>query len=1195
MLSIRKVYFSGTRMRYVLVTALVIVGMLVPVLSFVWSSAEAAPAQMKWKTMAHGWNHTCALTYSDKAYCWGENASGALGNNSTVDSSVPVAVDTSGVLAGKTILQITTVNEYSTAGGSTCVLASDNKVYCWGNAESGRLGNGSSVNSLVPVAVDMTGVLAGKTVKSISGGYAFMCVIASDDRPYCWGENGAGQLGNNSTVDSSVPVAVSTAGALAGKTIKKLDSGDPFACVIASDDKMYCWGENSNGQLGNNTLADSLVPTALYMTGVLAGKTILDFDAGGWSGCAVASDKLAYCWGYGQDGTLGNGTTTDSSVPVAVSTTGVLSGKTIKSVRLGTDHACVTATDNRPYCWGTNNSGQLGNGTTTPSNVPVAVSTTGVLSDKLMQYTQAGWMSTCALGFDSYIYCWGENTSGKLGDGTSNNTLAVIQGGVLLVTAPLYIGSSSYRTYKNANSATPGSALAANDTTGTVPVTGGGFRLRTGIKGVPQMTQISSGGDHTCGISDNKAYCWGGNGSGQLGNNSTAMSNVPVAVNVSGVLSGKTIVKISAGEQVTCVLTSDGGVYCWGKNDHGQLGNNSTAGSLVPVAVTMTGVLAGKTVTSLEVTSTLWNTETTHACVIASGQLYCWGGNEHGQLGNNSTTDSLVPTAVSTSGVLAGKTIEKLALGGAHTCVISTEKLAYCWGKNNQGQLGNGTQVAIQSSPTALTMSGVLAGKKINSIAPFDDATICYSTLDGIGACSGINNAYNFGDNGSGGGFSYVPSPITMTGALAGKSILSITAGTFSACALASDGKSYCWGRNYDGNIGDGTSLNIIQVPTAANTSGVLAGRTLDSMSEGKHHVCSLDTEGLVYCWGLGDTGQLGNGASVSQSVPVEAQTFPYIPSMPISTGAHSLKLQYAQRSAATCSAQTTGYADVTASSTIAYNTNAGVTDRTAITTTANDPTPTATTAPQVYVSSNATPFTETTAIPGTHTGLWDFSLKDNNAPSNTTYCMRIVNNDGTTLKRQVAPVSSITTASGELSVGFYSDINAPVPAATFAFNPYTINTTQCGIIAAEFSNTGQHLQVYNSLSSTGWSLSLAATDGPTALWKRADNTKFYDFNDGPDCVVSGDDAYGGTLMTEPATMSIYPQAGMTTTGLTKGSTITHFAQGTVDAITVLSASSAADTGGYWNLEGITLYQQIPPGQALGNYSLGLTATVVAQ
>lgn len=113
----------------------------------------------------------------------------------------------------------------------------------------------------------------------------------------------------------------------------------------------------------------------------------------------------------------------------------------------------------------------------------------------------------------------------------------------------------------------------------------------------------------------------------------------------------------------------------------------------------------------------------------------------------------------------------------------------------------------------------------------------------------------------------------------------------FSACALASDGKSYCWGRNYDGNIGDGTSLNIIQVPTAANTSGVLAGRTLDSMSEGKHHVCSLDTEGLVYCWGLGDTGQLGNGASVSQSVPVEAQTFPYIPSMPISTGAHSAEV----------------------------------------------------------------------------------------------------------------------------------------------------------------------------------------------------------------------------------------------------------------------------------------------------------------
>ena len=188
-------------------------------------------------------------------------------------------------------------NQISAGGLHTCAIAPDNNVYCWGNGYFGILGNNSTADSSVPVAVSTTGVLAGKTIKQISAGGSYTCAIASDDKAYCWGNGSGGVLGNGSTTDSSVPVAVSTTGVLAGKTIKQISVGNFHTCAIASDDKAYCWGYNSFRQLGNNSTADSSVPVAVSTTGVLAGKTIKQISAGGSHTCAIASDNKAYCWG----------------------------------------------------------------------------------------------------------------------------------------------------------------------------------------------------------------------------------------------------------------------------------------------------------------------------------------------------------------------------------------------------------------------------------------------------------------------------------------------------------------------------------------------------------------------------------------------------------------------------------------------------------------------------------------------------------------------------------------------------------------------------------------------------------------------------------------------------------------------------------------------------------------------------------
>jgi prepilin-type N-terminal cleavage/methylation domain-containing protein len=362
---------------------------------------------------------TCVVGLDNLAYCWGYNYYGQLGDGTNTNSLTPVVVSTSGVLGGKTIKAI------SLGDSHTCVIASDDQVYCWGrNSNYGQLGNGTNTNSNIPVAVSTSGVLSGKTVKAISAGSDYTCVIASDNQAYCWGRGTGGQLGNGTNTNSNIPVAVSTSGVLSGKTIKAINSGDAQTCAIASDNLAYCWGIGTSGELGNGTNTNSNIPVAVSTSGVLSGKTIKAISVGWLFACAIASDNLAYCWGYNDSGNLGNGTYTDSNVPVAVSTSGVLSGKTIKAIENGWGYAstCAIASDNLAYCWGDNGYGQLGDGTYSHSVVPVAVSTSGVLSGKTIKAISIGYEHTCAIASDDQPYCWGSGGRGALGTGTTDDS-----------------------------------------------------------------------------------------------------------------------------------------------------------------------------------------------------------------------------------------------------------------------------------------------------------------------------------------------------------------------------------------------------------------------------------------------------------------------------------------------------------------------------------------------------------------------------------------------------------------------------------------------------------------------------------------------------------------------------------------------------------------------------------------------------
>ena len=736
-----------------------------------------------------GSSHACAVA-DGAVYCWGNNNGGQLGDGTTSNSPVPVAVDKSGVLAGLTVTDVT-------VGGSHSCAVADHAAYCWGRNQFGQLGDNSTTQRLTPVAVNTSGVLAGATVTTVSAGAFSTCGVA-DGGAYCWGNNSGGRLGNNSETLSLVPVAVYTAGVLAGTTVTDISVGGSHACTVA-DGAAFCWGQNINGRLGNNSTTKSLVPVAVNTSGVLAGTTVTGISAGDTFSCAVA-DGAAACWGRNAYGQLGDNSTTQRLTPVAVNTSGVLAGATVTSISAGEIHTCALA-DGAAYCWGNNNYGQLGDNSTSQSLVPVAVNTSGALAGATATDVSSGSGFTCIVA-EGQAFCAGDNNSSKLG---LELPVGVDASSALSGTDVTHISAGNYHTCAVADGAAycwgqNSNGQLGNNTTTTSPIpvavsAAGALAGKT-------VTSISAGSSHTCALADGEAFCWGSNGNGQLGNNTTTASLVPVAVNTAGTLAGKLVTDISAGVNFTCAV-ADSTASCWGQNNTGQLGDNSTTQSLVPVAVDTAGILAGATITNI-------SAGLGHSCAVADSTASCWGSNISGQLGDNSTTQSPVPVAVDTSGVLAGATITDIGAGAGHSCAVA-DGTASCWGVNTYGQLGdNSTTQSLV--PIAVDTSGVLAGTTVTDVGVGQSHTC--AVADGGGACWGQNLSGQLGDNSL--TQRLVPVAVNTTGVLAGKALTRISAFGSQSAAIAADPFTV----TFDPNGGSGSMADQVSaVPAALNAN----------------------------------------------------------------------------------------------------------------------------------------------------------------------------------------------------------------------------------------------------------------------------------------------------------------------------------------------------------------------------------------
>jgi len=688
----------------------------------------------------------CAISARNEVHCWGANTMGELGQGRFGPfSSRPIR------------LPIEQQFHSVTAGSShACALTVTGAAYCWGGQWDLPLGTGHPLGRSTPRRI-----LGNAHFIQIDAGYDHTCGVTGAGGLYCWGRNQAGQLGDDSSWDRTGPQRVAS-----DVSFAQVSAGDRSTCAVSTRGELYCWGDNTFGQLGTGDLSASRHPRRSASS-----RRYLEVAVGKNTACALRTDGVVECWGNEQHGALGLASFGNRSI---TQPTPIRGGHRFVSLTVGSSpHACGITSTGSPLCWGTNFDGALGNGSMHSAAEPQPVA-----GGHRLVAIHAGRHVSCGINEGGELLCWGRPADGVLGQDVLTNAPAPMRLQGLPRAEQVLTGPWGWQ-------------CAILQGSGDLQCWGGwgplvhkNERWRPSLQ-IPAMAQVTLGNNHLCGIhrQDGELRCYGHAERGALGHGMTQgwVGSEGVRVRLD-----EPIAQVKAGQHYTCALTEDGRVFCWGANEHGQLGDGTFIDRPLPGPVSHGSLRF----IHLEVGED-------RACAISSAQeLWCWGGGIRAPIGDGGRAARTRPVQVA-----KGMKVQAVALGGgAHSCLVNEAGQAYCWGASWRGQLGSSVRgdqllpirVPLQESLTSLMLAGSFS---------------CGLTKQGRLICWGENLSGQLGT----GSFSESEAPTPVTG---NHRFVSVSAGWRHICATDEQGTVFCWGDNSNGLLGVEVPLHPVRVST---------------------------------------------------------------------------------------------------------------------------------------------------------------------------------------------------------------------------------------------------------------------------------------------------------------------------------------------------------------------------------------------
>ena len=802
-----------------------------------WSPVKIGTST--WNAIAAGNNHALGLLSSNTLFGWGYNAYGNIGDNTTVVKYSPTSV------AGASTWKAIACGYDHSLG-----ILSDDKLFGWGRDHVGQVGDATTVTSrVVPTAV---GSSTWKFVGNTDGNYSLG--IKYDNTLWSWGDNSYGQLGDGTSVTKTSPTQIFYASST--YVWKIIDSFGEYVLALNDDDILYSWGYNGSGQLGNGTTANTNpIPTSL----------VAPFNTSTWKSVvacynntlALNYSNILYIWGNNDYGGLGNGST---NAPAYNPTPGLLvapfNTSTWKSVvNNGNGHALALNNSDILYGWGFNYYGQLGTGITVWSN-PTPTLLVAPFNTSTWRFVTSGYEFTSALNYSNILYSWGRNLTGALGNGTTAEYSAT----PTLLVAPFNTSTwksvvccMEYTLALNYNNIlySWGRNNYGQLGNGTTAITNSTPTLLVAPFNTSTWKSIIGGGYHTLALNYNDIlYSWGFNYYGQLGNGTTATYNSTPSLLVAP-FNTSTWRFVASGYDCVFAINYSNILYVWGNNAYGRLGDSSTATySPIPITISTTS-----TMTRIMKSKSAFGVDNTTGTAHIDGTLFAWGNNNF----DFTNTSTWIPSPIQVNKPtwkVTWKTLSNCAGGGStgpSQLAIDTDGKMWAWGVNDLCQLGTGSNyVATTFILSPMLINASVTWKAVANGNPFSLA------LDSNGYlyATGFNGYGQFG-NGVTASF-YVHTKIGTS------TWNSIYASMYYSSGILSDNTLWAWGYNNKGQLGDG-SITDKKSPTQV----LISQSTWKMVDIGEAHALAIAGDNTLWAWGRNYSGQLGDGTTVDKTTPV--------------------------------------------------------------------------------------------------------------------------------------------------------------------------------------------------------------------------------------------------------------------------------------------------------------------------------------